>query len=408
MSEDFAAPSGAPSGGEAGIMDALLREADASCAEAAPNPMVAAAVVRDGLVVGRGVHSHAALDHAELVALREAGAGARGATLLVTLEPCCSTGRTAPCTDAIVAAGVARVVACCADPDPRHSGRGFGALRRAGVEVVTGARREEAVRLNAAFFARVTTGRPLVTVKIAMSVDGRVAAASAESQWLTSDVTRARAHELRRRSGAVLVGVGTVLADDPQLTARGGGGLAAQPVRCVIDPGLRTPPTARLLAPPAPRETGGATILFTREGWPEDARGLLRGRALEAAGATIVELPPAPEGEAGLDLRPLLEVLGCRSVNALLVEGGGVTAGRFLDAGLVDRVELHVAPLILGGLGTRASFESFGTARLEDAVRLRRLVVDRSGPDVVFAADVVGGFDPTDMALRLAALEAEG
>jgi diaminohydroxyphosphoribosylaminopyrimidine deaminase/5-amino-6-(5-phosphoribosylamino)uracil reductase len=370
-----------------------------------PNPLVGAVVVAAGRVVGRGFHVFEERDHAEVVALRQAGAAARGATLHVTLEPCSSHGRTPPCTEVVLAAGIARVVCCSADPDPRHRGRGLARLREAGVAVASGVLREEAVRLNAAFVRFVRARRPLVTVKLATSLDGALAAGDGSSRWLTGEGARRRVHEMRAAADAILVGAGTVRADDPRLSVRLPGGAPRAPLRVVLDPRLSAvAPGSALLAPAAADERAGA-VLVLADAAVVAGEGARRAGALREAGAEVAGVPPA--GGGGLDLGAALDELGRRGVQALLVEGGGVTAGRLLGAGLVDRVALHVAPLLLGGAGPRAAFAGFRAALLGDAVRLRRLAAEPAGDDLIVEAEVEGGFDPAAEAEELARCEEE-
>jgi diaminohydroxyphosphoribosylaminopyrimidine deaminase/5-amino-6-(5-phosphoribosylamino)uracil reductase len=339
--------------------------------QTAPNPMVGAVLVRRGRVVGSGWHTRAGSPHAEVVALDEAGRRARGATMYVNLEPCCHFGRTPPCVDAIIGAGVTEVVACMADPDRRVDGKGFGALRGAGVRVRAGALRREARRLNERFLRRARSGMPFVTLKAGMSLDGRIATRAGESKWITSARARAEARRLRGRHDAVMVGVGTVLADDPRLTAPVTRG-AAGPVRVVVDGRLRTPPAARLLR-------GGAaapeTVILTLPG----AAARRRAR-LEAAGALVIEVP----GRGGrIDLRSALRELGRRGVSSVLVEGGSELLGSALDAGVGDALALFVAGRLVGGRGALSAFGGEGVARLREAVGVRDLGLRRLGSDVV-------------------------
>ncbi len=346
-----------------------LRLASRGEGQTSPNPMVGAVVVRGGRVVGTGYHTRAGAPHAEVVALERAGARARGARLYVNLEPCCHFGRTPPCTDAIVAAGVREVIACMRDPDPRVSGKGFRALRAAGVRVRVGALQSEARRLNEAFLRFAATGVPYVTLKAGMSLDGRIATRSGASRWITSARARAAARALRGRHDAVLVGVNTVLADDPRLAARGpasrGNGPAGRargPVRVVLDARLRTPPRARLL-----RAAGGEAIILTQPGAPRARR-----RRLERAGALVVEVPGRDDR---VDPARALRELGRRGVSSVLVEGGSEVLGAFLDGRLGDRLVLFVAGRILGGRRALPAFGGTGAGRLGEAARIRNVSV---------------------------------
>jgi diaminohydroxyphosphoribosylaminopyrimidine deaminase/5-amino-6-(5-phosphoribosylamino)uracil reductase len=341
-----------------------------------PNPMVGAVVVRGARIVGRGYHARAGAPHAEAIALQRAGSRARGARLYLNLEPCCHAGRTPPCTDAILAAGIVEVVACMRDPDPRVNGGGFRALRRAGVRVRVGGLAAEARRLNEGFVSYQRTGSPFVTLKAGMTLDGRIATRGGESRWITSPAARAEARRLRARHDAVMVGIGTVLRDDPTLRAPGAG-----TARVVLDSRLRTPPRARLL-----RDARRAPVLvMTRPG----ASGARR-RRLERAGAIVVEVPRAGQR---VNLSAALGELGRRGVTSVLIEGGGEVLGSALDARVGHRVALFVAPCLLGGRQSMAAFGGRGPARLRQAVRLRDPIVRRVGRDMMIEARLTHPLD---------------
>jgi diaminohydroxyphosphoribosylaminopyrimidine deaminase/5-amino-6-(5-phosphoribosylamino)uracil reductase len=338
--------------------------------------MVGAVVVRGRAVIGEGYHIRAGAPHAEAVALEQAGTRARGARLYVNLEPCCHHGRTPPCTDAILAAGVAEVVACMRDPDPRVNGRGFRILRAAGVRVRVGSLRNDAERLNEAFLRFQRTGRPFVTLKAGMSLDGRIATRGGESQWITSQAARVAARRLRLEHDAVLVGVGTVLADDPALAGRnqnGRRGTGREPVRVVLDSRLRTPTSARLF-----RCAGGPILLIARRGAPAARR-----RRLERAGAIVVEVG-AQRGRVGL--AQALRELGRRGLATVLIEGGGEVLGAALDAGIGDRAALFVAPRLLGGARAKPAFGGLGAGRLREAASLLGARQRRVGDDWIVEA----------------------
>jgi len=322
------------------FMARALRLAARGMATADPNPRVGCVVVRDGHVVGEGWHQLAGEAHAEIYALESAGEQARGATVYVTLEPCSHYGRTPPCVDALIAAGVARVIAASEDPNPRVGGGGMAALEAAGVQVASGLLAEEAEALNPGFLKRMRTGLPYVRCKLAMSLDGRTAMASGESRWITGESSRRDVHAWRARSSAVLTGVGTVLADDPALTVRNveeppGG--HRQPERIVFDSRLRTPPGAALL-----RQAGRTTIVYTV---PDTAREM----ALEAAGAQLSRGVPGPTQR--VDPALALAVLGGREINEVLIEAGPTLSGIMLQAGLVDELILYMAPHLMGHEG---------------------------------------------------------
>lgn len=337
---------------------------------ARPNPSVGCVVVRDDEVVGRGFHRVAGEPHAEVHALREAGERARGATVYVTLEPCCHTGRTPPCTDALIEHGVARVVVAAGDPNPQVAGAGLQALRDAGIEVSFGTLENEARALNRGFHLRMSESRPLVRLKMAMSLDGHTAMASGESKWITGDEARRDVQRLRARSSAVITGIGTVLADNPALTLRIGelndwdldaatlDALGQRPpLRVVLDSGLRIASGARLFGEPGP-------VLVVHAGTrPERAAGL------QAELAAHHGLLAAPGPDDRVDLSGLLSALATRECNEVLVEAGPNLAGAFIRQGLVDELVLYVAPSLLGH-GARPAFVLEGLERLADQVCL--------------------------------------
>jgi len=339
-----------------------------------PNPSVGAAVVRGGRVLGVGGTQPPGGPHAEVVALdaarRRYGAAAlRGASLAVTLEPCCFSGRTPPCTDAVIAAGIARVWIGQRDPDPRVDGRGLRILRSAGVEVVFGVLPEPCAEQHRGFCSLVERGRPWLTLKLAASLDGRIATARGESRWITGEVSRAHVHRLRARSDAVAVGSGTALADDPELTARSGRRVLHRPVRVVFDSGLELPPASRLARAPDPERTW----VLARRSAPAARR-----RALEAAGVRVLEV--AGRG-AHLDLAKALLRLGREGLTSLLVEGGGGLGAALLRAGLVDELHWLAAPSWLGADGVPA-LGPLGVRRLAERITLDALRVSRLGDDL--------------------------
>lgn len=301
-----------------------------------PNPRVGCVLVRDGIEIGAGWHERAGEAHAEVNALRAAGDRARGATCYVTLEPCSHHGRTPPCSDALIAAGVTRVVAAMTDPNPRVAGGGLKALAAAGIGVETGLLDGAARELNAGFCRRMGGQGPRVTCKMAVSLDGRSAAADGSAKWITGDAARADVQRLRARSCAVLTGIGTVLADDPRLNVRVGGGEPRQPLRVILDRRLRCPPAARILQPP------GQAVILCAEQAPATAVA-----ALTAAGAEIVALPGAGDDF----LRAALVWLADRAINEVLVEAGPTLAGALVRAGLVQELIVYQAPVLLGSRG---------------------------------------------------------
>jgi diaminohydroxyphosphoribosylaminopyrimidine deaminase/5-amino-6-(5-phosphoribosylamino)uracil reductase len=322
-----------------------------------PNPAVGCVIVKDGRVVGRGWTQPGGRPHAEAGALARAGAAARGATAYVTLEPCCHEGRGPPCAQSLIAAGVARVVAAIEDPFPDVAGKGFRLLREAGVGVEEGLCAAEAEEVNAGFLQRVRTGRPLVTLKLAASLDGRIATASGESRWITGPAARERTHALRASHDAILVGTGTVIADDPELTCRLPGLGDRSPLRVVLDRHLRLPPAARVFQPPC-------WVLTLAEDAPE----------LRARGVEVVTVPD--------DLAATLHILGGRGLTRILVEGGGRLAASLLKAGLVDRLVWMHAPLAIGGDGIPA-IANLGLRELVAAPRFEMMSSEVVGDDVV-------------------------
>lgn len=335
-----------------------------------PNPAVGAVLVKDGVEIGLGATLPPGGKHAEIVALQQAGEASRGATLYTTLEPCCNYGRTPPCTRSIISAGIKRVHVAAIDPNHRVSGRGCAELQAAGIEVLTGEGAEDARELYEAFAKHVTTGLPFVNAKYAMSLDGKIATRTGHSKWITGTESRRMVQNMRRESDAILVGVNTVLADNPQLTARDSSGipLAQQPLRVVVDSHCRTPANAQLFSQP------GATLIACNQGAPPQ-----QAKALRQAGAEVLCLPPGPDGR--VNLGALLKELGARNVVSLLVEGGGAVLGSLFDASLVDKVYAFIAPVIIGGSGAASPVEGFGVASMDRSWKIRRPDLRAIGPD---------------------------
>ncbi len=329
--------------------------------------MVGAVVVRDGRAVGIGHHERFGGPHAEVVALARAGDSARGATLYVTLEPCCHHGKTPPCTDAILAAGIGRVVAAVRDPFPRVSGGGLAALTAAGVDVAVGCEADAARELNAPYWKRLTTGKPYVTAKWAMTLDGKTAVAGGDSRWISSADSRRIVHELRGRMDAIVVGIGTVEQDDPQLTVRPPG--PRRPVRIVLDGSARIRPDSYLVRTVAEVPV----IVATTERAPLDRRA-----RLASAGCEILALP----GNGPVPIALLLDELGRRGMTNVLVEGGGRVAGAFLDAEQIDAVDVFIAPILEGGDHPRTAVRGAGRALMSESARLQDLRIDRIGDDL--------------------------
>jgi len=335
-----------------------------------PNPNVGCVLVREGRVIGRGVTAPGGRPHAEAVALAMAGERARGATAYVTLEPCSHHGGTPPCADALIAAGVARVVAAQRDPDPRVDGAGLARLAAAGIEIAEGLLGAEAAEVTAGFLSRVQRGRPVLTLKLAATLDGRIATHGGESRWITGEEARRAAHAMRGRHDAVLIGIGTALADDPELTCRLPGYRARPLVRIIADSGLRLPLTTKLVA--TAHEI--PTWILHREGADP-----IRAAALEGLGVRLFALPPAG---IGIDLSAALAALGAAGLTSILAEGGAGLAAGLLRADLVDRLAWFHAPALLGADGWPAA-AALGITELTAMPRFRRLRSLPLGEDVL-------------------------
>jgi diaminohydroxyphosphoribosylaminopyrimidine deaminase / 5-amino-6-(5-phosphoribosylamino)uracil reductase len=331
---------------------------------ATPNPRVGCVIVRAGEIIGEGFHQRAGEAHAEVNALRAAGSHAHGATAFVNLEPCSHHGRTPPCTEALIAAGVRRVVVAMGDPNPKVGGRGLAALHAAGIEVATGVLADEARELNVGFVARMTRGRPWVRLKVAATLDARTALASGESQWITGEEARRDGHRWRARACAILTGIGTVKDDDPRLTVRDVE-TPRQPLRVVVDSRLEVPLTARILE-------GGNVLVAAAV----DDRA--KGDALRARGAEVVVLPNA---SGKIELEDLMRELGRRALNEIHVEAGFKLNGSLVAAGVVDELLVYLAPKVLGETG-RGMFNLPGVEQLAEARRLRLIDVAQVGEDV--------------------------
>ncbi|MEO1191671.1 MAG: bifunctional diaminohydroxyphosphoribosylaminopyrimidine deaminase/5-amino-6-(5-phosphoribosylamino)uracil reductase RibD [Pseudomonadota bacterium] len=356
---------------DAAQMAVALRLARRGLGRVWPNPAVGCLLVKEGRVVGRGWTQPGGRPHAEARALQAAGADAKGATAYVTLEPCAHHGKTPPCADALIDAGIARVVSATEDPDPRVAGRGHARLEAAGIALRTGVQRVAAEDLNRGFLLRLDQGRPMVTLKLATSLDGRIATHRGESQWITGPEARAQAHLLRAEHDAVMVGSGTAISDNPRLTVRLPGLEARQPLRLVTDSRLALPLTHDLVAkaPEVP------TWIFTRR----DVESARR-RAFEQAGVDIIPLEAT--AREPLDLTACLQELGRRGLTRVLVEGGGRLAASLLAAQLVDRLVIFSAGLTLGGDGM-PGIGGLGLEHLADAPRFQRQSVTPIGPDVM-------------------------
>ncbi len=364
-----------------GFMRRALELAERGAGRVNPNPLVGAVIVREGRVIGEGWHTQYGKPHAEREALadcRARGEDARGATVYVTLEPCCHTGKTPPCTEALKEAGVARVVVGAPDPNPLVAGNGVRTLREAGIDVAEGVLLEACQRMNEPFFHFISTGKPLVIAKYAMTLDGKVTHRAGAPCRITGETARRRAHEDRRRYAAVMVGVGTVLADDPQLTCRldGAEDAAVSPVRIVCDSRLRTPLDARLVATARRVPTIVATCA------PPSAYG-----PLEARGCQVVQLPADEAGQ--VDLAALVAELGRRGLDSLIVEGGPTLLAAAFAAGIVDKVQAYVAPRVFGGAEAPSAVGGPCLAVPGRAISLSSPRVTRLGEDLLLESEVV-------------------
>jgi len=357
-------------------MSRALQLAERGLYTTAPNPRVGCVLVKGDQIVGEGWHAIAGGPHAEIVALEQAGEAAYGATAYVTLEPCCHHGKTPPCSDALIAAGVVRVVAAMEDPNPMVAGEGLRQLQQAGVETASGLLTAQAEALNPGFVQRMRSGRPFVRSKLAMSVDGRTAMASGESKWITGEAARRDVQHLRARSCAIMSGIGTVLADDPSLTVRLENGEQAprQPLRVILDPHLSTPENARFLSQP------GKSLIVTATEEPEIQQWL------ERAGAEVIYLPHGPDA---IDLHALMTVLAEREINEVLLETGAILSGAVLRAGIIDELVIYMAPKLMGD-GARGLFHTPGLDSLADAVSLDIRDIRAVGQDWRITASIKG------------------
>jgi diaminohydroxyphosphoribosylaminopyrimidine deaminase/5-amino-6-(5-phosphoribosylamino)uracil reductase len=362
-----------------GYMAQALSLARLALGQVSPNPAVGAVIVKGGEVVGQGYTQPPGLDHAEIVALKQAGERACGGVMYVTLEPCCHHGRTPPCTQAIISAGIVEVHLATFDVNPVVTGRGKEELEGAGIKVYVGEHEAEAKQVNEAYAKFITQGIPFITVKFAMSLDGKIATRSGDSRWISGELARKRVHNLRYMADAVMVGVNTVLVDDPRLTARccgSGGMLKKQPARVIVDSKGRTPLTARVFGEP------GKVILalgrLARAGEKE---------SFTQVGAELLELP-SPEGRVALER--LLRALGERGITSVLVEGGGILLGALFDGGLVDKVVAFIAPVIIGGREAVTAVAGSGVERVADSLKLEQVSVERFDEDLMVSGYVGG------------------
>jgi diaminohydroxyphosphoribosylaminopyrimidine deaminase / 5-amino-6-(5-phosphoribosylamino)uracil reductase len=352
-------------------MKLALQLAERGRGKTRPNPMVGAVIVKGGEVIATGYHHKAGQPHAEAIALQRAGSSARGATLYVNLEPCGHTDkRTPPCTRAIIAGGIRRVVVAMRDPNPKVAGKGIRQLIRAGINVSAGLLRAEADRLNEVYSTWITSGRPFVTMKVAAGLDGKIAAAGGESRWITGEKARAYVYRLRSEADAVMVGIGTVLADDPRLTSRTNGNKRSDPIRIVVDSRLRIPLESRILHLPSAR-----TLLATTKQASNE-----KIREIEKLGAQVLVLE---ESSGRVNLAALMKELGRIEITHLLLEGGSELNASMLSEGLVDQVVFLIAPKIIGGRDAVSAVGGETLRPLSRAWRVRDLEVRRLGEDLL-------------------------
>lgn len=355
-------------------MDRALLLAKLALVHSSPNPAVGAVIVKDDVIVGEGYTQPPGSNHAEVVALQQAGDKARGATMYVTLEPCCHQGRTPPCTKAIIAAGIAAVHVSTTDPNPLVCGRGKAELEAAGIKTFMGDHEESAQEVNEAYIKYTHTGLPFVIGKFAMSLDGKIATKTGDSRWISGEQSRRYVHTLRSQVDAIMVGVDTVIRDDPQLTARAGlvgGTVEKQPLRVIVDSRGRTPPTAKVF------QVHGKTLVAMIKGAdPEKIRGLT------SVGAEVVELP----AKGGMvNLEELLKLLGQRQIVSMMVEGGAAVFGSLFEERLLDKVLVFVAPIVIGGHGAKNPVEGKGVEMLSQATGITRVRVETVGSDVLIS-----------------------
>jgi diaminohydroxyphosphoribosylaminopyrimidine deaminase/5-amino-6-(5-phosphoribosylamino)uracil reductase len=340
-----------------------------------PNPAVGSVIVRDGIVVGLGHTQRPGMEHAEVMALNQAGEMARGATMYVTLEPCCHQGRTPPCTDAIIAAGIYEVHVAIMDPNPVVAGKGIQKLEEAGIKTFIGEYEDKAKEINEGYFKYITTGIPFVIAKFAMSLDGKIATRTGDSKWITSDEVRNYAQSQRHIVDAIMVGANTVILDDPQLTARGhsgkGGRSKSQPTRVVIDGKGRVPTTARIFSEP------GKTLVAVAD--------TFENREKSKAKREGTEYLILKSDDGLIDLADILKSLGQKQITTVMVEGGSKLLGNFFDHRLIDKVFAFIAPIIIGGEDADTAISGVGVAKVKDALQLKNIKLERFGNEFLIS-----------------------
>lgn len=356
-------------------MQMALELAEKGCGWTAPNPMVGAVIVKDGEIIGKGWHRKCGEYHAERNALADCRKSPKGATMYVTLEPCCHEGRQPPCTDAIIDAGISRVVVGCSDPNPCVGGKGIERLRAKGIEVTENVLREECERLNQVFFHYIRTGRPFVVMKYAMTMDGKIAARTGVSKWVTAEPARNHVQKLRHRYTAIMVGIGTVLTDDPLLTCRLPEG--KNPVRIICDTHLHTPVAAQVVTTAEQAETIIATSCSDRQKY----------LPYEKMGCRVMYIP---EKDGHLDLNLLMDKLGQMEIDSILLEGGGTLNWAALNSGIVQKTQVYIAPKLFGGKEAKTPVEGRGVDFPKDAFRLENSRISQIGEDFLIESEVAG------------------
>jgi len=357
-------------------MQLALELASKAVGRTTPNPPVGAVVVRNGEIVGQGFHPAAGQPHAEIYALEESAERAQGATLYVTLEPCNHQGRTGPCTEAIIAAGIERVVVGATDPNPEVSGTGIKRLAEAGIKITSGTLVDECRRLIAPFAKHITLGLPFVTLKMAMTLDGQTATSSGDSQWISNETSRQHVHLMRDQSDAIMVGIGTILADDPLLTTRLTEG-GKDPIRIIVDSKLQIPESARVFD-----SASTAKVLVVTTEYADPAKL----KKLQDSGVEVI-VTPANEGR--VDLLAMIQELGSRDIQSILLEGGATLAAEALRCQIVDRAAIFVAPKMLGGNDGRTLFSGPGCKQLKNAIRIKDMQVHHFDDDILIEGEIV-------------------
>lgn len=362
-------------------MEKAISLARLALGQVSPNPAVGALVIKDNEVIGKGYTQPPGCGHAEVVALEQAGEAAIGSTMYVTLEPCCHYGKTPPCSSAIIAAGIKEVHMAILDPNPIVSGRGKEELEAEGVRVSVGERRQEARDINEAYIKYITTGMPFITAKYAMSLDGKIATHSGDSKWISNEESRHYAHHLRYINDAIMVGVNTILADDPHLTTRccggRGGTVKKQPLRVIIDSEGHTPLTAQLF-----QEPGETLLVLGRKIKPQEMEDYTK------IGTEPLALPSTKDY---IDLKKLFKKLGERGITSVLVEGGSILLGSIFDQGLVDKMVVFIAPIIVGGEKAKTAVAGKGIAKVVDSFKLKRVNIERFGQDIMISGYITAG-----------------